>query len=106
MKRALIGTGAHAREVISIINRNQTNIESISCMFVDDVYYNESDIRLIQPLSLFNPIEYEVIVAIGDSKIREIVVNSLPKNTKFFTYIDPTAIIGELVSFGGGVYRA
>jgi len=86
MKKALIGYGGHAREVMSQMN---TQLEC----FVDDNYLTKNT----KPLSIFNPDEYIVMVAIGNSKDRFNVVNKLPKNTKYFTFIHPTALImGEV----------
>lgn len=102
-KRALIGAGGHAREVMSIINRNSPYITPISYMFVEDEYYNYDE-DYICPLSNFNPELYEVIVAIGDEKVRERIVNSLSKETKFFTYIDLTSIVDRSIMVGEGSY--
>ena len=102
-KRVLIGAGGHAREVMSVINRNYPKTSPISYMFVEDEYYRD-DKDYIIPLSNFNPELYEVMVAIGDSILRERLVNSLPKETKFFTYIDPTAIVDRSVVIGEGSY--
>ena len=84
MKKALIGMGGHAREVMMQIG------QTLPC-FVDDLYATEESL----PLSKFNPEEYEVMVAIGESKYRHDVVSRLPDNTRYFSYIHPTAIIGE-----------
>jgi len=70
--------------------------------FVDDEYYDGTN-QLILPISTFNPEEYDVVVAIADSKARERMVKSLPKNTKYFTHIHPTAQIhGSDVEIGEG----
>ena len=59
MKKALIGYGGHAREVMSQMG------EILPC-YVDDEYVNNNTL----PLSTIDPIEYEFMVAIGDSKLR------------------------------------
>jgi sugar O-acyltransferase (sialic acid O-acetyltransferase NeuD family) len=82
MKLALYGYGGHAREVALQIGQDVT-------FFVDDNYVNEHT----QPISLFNPDEYLMMVAVGDSKARYDMVQKLPKETKFFTFIHPTALI-------------
>lgn len=93
MKKALIGFGGHAREVVS-----QMGIK-LTC-FVDDQYVDENT----QPLSLFNPNEYMVIVAISDPKIRYNIVSKLPKETKYFTFIHPTSLIMDDVEIGEGSF--
>lgn len=79
MKRALVGYGGHAREVMSQMG------EKLTC-FVDDKYVNE----YTKPISEFNPEEYELMVAVADSQDRYEIVNRLPKETKYFTFIHPT----------------
>jgi sugar O-acyltransferase (sialic acid O-acetyltransferase NeuD family) len=93
MKKALIGYGGHAREVMFQMG------EKITC-FVDDQYVNEHT----KPLSEFNTKEYEIIIAIADPKNRFDVANRLPKNTKYFTWIHPTAIISDDVKIGEGSF--
>jgi sugar O-acyltransferase (sialic acid O-acetyltransferase NeuD family) len=82
MKLALYGYGGHAREVAAQIG------EEIA-FFVDDQYSN----NVAKPISLFDPEKYHMMVAIGDSRARFDIVQKLPKETKFFTFIHPTALI-------------
>jgi sugar O-acyltransferase (sialic acid O-acetyltransferase NeuD family) len=84
MKKALIGAGGHAREVMV-----QMSLE-LTC-FVDDKYVTHNTNTV--PLSLFNPKEYIVMVAIANSKDRHDIIQRLPKETKYFTWIHPTALI-------------
>lgn len=99
MKKGIIGAGGFGKEIywsLSMMERVNT------VFFVDDIYWDNSDDRIL-PLSLFNPDEYEVVVAIADSYHRERIVNNLPKDTKFFTYIHPSAQIhGPDVFIGEG----
>jgi acetyltransferase-like isoleucine patch superfamily enzyme len=96
MKKALIGAGGFADEV----KAHMELFDMIS--FVDDSYYKEND-NNIKPLSEFNPAEYEVLIAIGDPTAREQIVNRLPNETKYFTFIHPSAIIlGNDVEIGQG----
>lgn len=99
MKKGIIGAGGFAKEIFWSIDP----IERIGLkFFVDDSFYKEGDDKIL-PLSKFNPKEYEVLVAIADSKVRERMVNSLPSETKFFTHIHPSAQIhGEDVFIGEG----
>lgn len=86
MKKGIFGAGGFGREIFHGIG---TRFECV--FFVDDVYYSEQDNTL--PISLFDPNEYELIIAIGDPLEREKIVDKLPHNTKYFTYIDDRAII-------------
>jgi sugar O-acyltransferase (sialic acid O-acetyltransferase NeuD family) len=82
MKLALYGYGGHAREVAAQIGEKVT-------FFVDDEYSND----IAKPLSLFDPKKYHMMIAIGDSKARFNIVQKLPKETIYFTFIHPTALI-------------
>jgi sugar O-acyltransferase (sialic acid O-acetyltransferase NeuD family) len=82
MKKALIGYGGHAREVMAQMN------EKLTC-FVDDQYVVEDTVSL----SEFDPNAYIVMIAVADSKSRFDIVQRLPKETKYFTWIHPTALI-------------
>ena len=84
MKKAIFGFGGHAREVAMQIGGELT-------FFVDDKYSND----LAKPLSEFDPLEYEILVAIANPWEREEIVNRLPPKTEFTTFIHPTAIISQ-----------
>ena len=84
MKKAIFGFGGHAREVAMQIGGELT-------FFVDDQYSND----LAKPLSEFDPLEYEILVAIANPWEREEIVNRLPPKTEFTTFIHPTAIISQ-----------
>ena len=97
MKRALIGYGGHAREVISQMNK--PNI----IRFINDEYWEKKPNTL--PLSQFNPDKYEVMIAIGDSKDRFNISQKLPEKTKYFTFIHSTALImGDNIEIGEGSF--
>jgi len=82
MKLALFGYGGHAREVASQIDQEVI-------FFVDDEYAND----IAKPISQFNPEEYVMMVAVADSRDRFDIVQKLPKETQYFTYIHPTVLI-------------
>jgi len=93
MKKALFGYGGHAREVMA-----QMNVKLIC--FVDDDYVIEGT----RPLSEFNPKKYALMVAVADSKDRYDIVQRLPKETQFFTFIHPTALLMKDVEIGEGSF--
>lgn len=93
MKRALIGNGGHAYEVMMQIG------EYLPC-FVDDKLVDITSI----PLSKFNPKEYEIMVAVGDPLTRHSIVSKLPPTTNYFSFIHPTALIGKDVEIGEGSF--
>ena len=94
MKLALYGYGGHAREVAAQIDQE---VE----FYVDDEYVVEGT----QPISKFDPTTHYMMVAIGDSKNRFDVVQKLPKETIYFTYIHPTALIlDDNIEIGEGSF--
>lgn len=93
MKKAIYGYSGHAREVAALINEPFV-------FFVDDQWVNEHTMSI----SEFNKEEFEIIIAVGNPKDRFDIVNRLPKDTKYFTYIHPSAIILKNVEIGEGSF--
>jgi sugar O-acyltransferase (sialic acid O-acetyltransferase NeuD family) len=100
MNKAIIGAGGLGREIYASLDR----LDKISCVFfVDDLYYNSEPNTY--PLSKFNPEQYEVIVALGDPKARFEMVQKLPKETQYFTFIHPSAqILSKDINIGKGSF--
>lgn len=99
MKRALIGAGGFAREIKAHIGDPE-----MIC-FIDDNIFNKMETTSMSlfPLSKFDPLEYEVLVAVGTPQFRVDIVNRLPKNTKYFTFIHPSAqILDKDIFIGEG----
>jgi sugar O-acyltransferase (sialic acid O-acetyltransferase NeuD family) len=97
MKLALYGYGGHAREVAAQMQSDVT-------FFVDDKYVDNLT-HPIKPISAFNPHEYRMMIAIGDSRTRFDIVQKLPKETTYFTYIHPTALIlSDSIVIGEGSF--
>jgi sugar O-acyltransferase (sialic acid O-acetyltransferase NeuD family) len=93
MKKVLIGNGGHAREVMAQMGIKLTR-------FVDDEFVDEDSL----PISQFDPTKHAVMVAIANSKDRYDMVQKLPKETQFFTFIHPTALIMDNVEIGEGSF--
>lgn len=85
MKKAIIGNGGHAKEVIA-------HLSDDICVFVSDEFYDTNEINSL-PLSKFDPDIYEVMICVGNSSLREKIFKQLPQQTKFFSFIHPTALI-------------
>lgn len=94
MKKAIFGYGGHAKEVMC-------QLTDLVC-FIDDNYYKKENKTL--PLSKFDPTEYELLVAIGDSIKRKNIVQKLPRETKFFNFIHPTAQCFGNIKLGIGCF--
>lgn len=99
MKKGIIGNGGFGREVFhSFSDQDKEN----SIFFVSDEYYLNSMINTL-PLSEFNYEKYEVVVAVGDPKLRENIVKYLPKKTKFFTHIhESVKLLDKNIEIGDG----
>lgn len=93
MIKALIGFGGHAREVMAQMGLKLT-------CFVDDKFVTDDCL----PISSFDPEKYCVMVAIANSKDRFDVIQRLPKDTNFFTFIHPTALVMENIEIGEGSF--
>ena len=94
MKLALFGYGGHAREVAC-------QIEDEVTFFVDDEYAN----NIAKPISEFNPQEYAMMVAVADPKDRFDIVQRLPKETQYFTFVHPTVqILDSNIKVGVGSF--
>lgn len=93
MKKALIGYGGHAREVMAQMGKK------LPC-FVDNEYLTNKT----KPLSEFDPKKYKVMVVLGNPKHRYDMVNKLPKETKYFSWVHPTALIMDNVEIGEGSF--
>lgn len=94
MKLALFGYGGHAREVACQIDQEVT-------FFVDDEYAND----IAKPISEFDPEEYMMMVAVADSHNRKAIVDRLPKETKYFTFIHPSVhIMDTNIEVGEGSF--
>jgi sugar O-acyltransferase (sialic acid O-acetyltransferase NeuD family) len=98
MEKALIGAGGHAQEV-----RAHMGDFTIPC-FVDDSYWVPNSNNIL-PLSQFDTSRYEVMVAIGEPRVRFDIINKLPKETKYFTYIHPSAqLLANDIRIGEGSF--
>ena len=93
MKKVLIGNGGHAREVMAQMGVNLLR-------FVDDKYVDNDTL----PLSRFDSTKHVAMVAVADSKDRYDIVQRLPKETHFFTFIHPTALLMENIEIGEGSF--
>jgi sugar O-acyltransferase (sialic acid O-acetyltransferase NeuD family) len=82
MKLAIFGYGGHAREVAAQINKSVQ-------FFVDDEFVKD----FLLPISQFDPSVYEIIIAVAEPKERRKIAERLPTETRFFTFIHPTALL-------------
>ncbi len=108
-KILIIGASGFGREVLCcILDMLPVNTphlkEQIFFMDTEEFYSKTKEVsgfKVIDPQT-FNENDYKVSVAIGNPKIRENVVQDLPKNTVFQTVIHPTAVKSQWVKIGNG----
>ena len=93
MIRVLIGNGGHAREVMAQMG---TKLEC----FVDEQYLDNET----SSMSKFDPNIHIAMIVVSNSKDRYDIVQRLPKETKFFSFIHPTALIMDNVEIGDGSF--
>lgn len=94
MKLALFGYGGHAREVACQINQPVT-------FFVDDEFAKGE----IRALSTFDPLEFNIMIAVADCNLKKSIADKLPKQTRYFSFIHPTALIMDKnVTIGEGSF--
>lgn len=107
-KICIIGAGSFGREVlcciIDCIQMNNQKIEDIACFVERDDFINESKIMGVDviPQSKFNPLLYDVVVAIADPLVRKQIIEKLPPETTFATIIHPSVIYSQWVEIGEG----
>lgn len=96
---ALYGAGGHASEVIAQLKSMNYSVARI---FVDDQYVTEAFL----PISHFNPEEYLMMIPVSNSQARQKMVKKLPKQTEFFSFIHPTALIMDknTIKLGVGIF--
>lgn len=94
MKLAIFGYGGHAREVAA-----QTKKECV--FFVDDKYANQE----AKSINDFDPSQYMIIVAVANCDERKKIVERLPKETRYYTFIHPTALLMDKnIEIGEGCF--
>lgn len=94
MELALFGYGGHAREVACQIGKKVT-------FFVDEEY--ESEMAL--SIKKFDPSLYKIMIAVADCRERERIVKKLPVETKYFSFVHPSALIlDKNVEIGEGCF--
>lgn len=94
---AIIGDGGHAREVMCQMSEKLFR-------FVDDKYWNPSA-DMVFPISQFDPHKFKIMICISDPIARKEIVDRLPKETRYFSFIHPTALImDDNIQIGEGSF--
>jgi len=96
MSIAIIGNGGLGTEVKTYLKK--TGIQTKT--FVSDKFYNDTDD--VYKLSEFDPTTHLVLICISDVFVRANIVKTLPPETKYFTYIHPSAQVYTEYPIGEG----
>lgn len=92
-QKILIGKGGHSTEVS--ISLHSIGIMNITCLDENEFIEKFKD----------NLFEVEVMVAVGDSNLREQIVSRLPLETQYFSFVHPTAcIMDKSIKIGDGSF--
>lgn len=102
-KLCIIGTGGFAKEVLWLI-RDLGRMEEVVCFMEPEDIWQEREMLGIPvwSQSRFDAEKYKATIAIGNSKIREKVVQQLPADTQYETLIHPAAHVTPWVEIGEG----
>lgn len=96
---ALYGAGGHASEVIAQLKSMNYKIEKL---FVDEQYVRDG----YDSIKNFNPEDHLMMIPVSNSVARQKMFEKLPKETEFFSFIHPTALLMEIetISIGQGCF--
>ncbi len=95
MKKALFGAGGFAREI-----SNAMGFSDI-VFFVNDEYQDPN--KNIISINKFDPSEHMLLIAVADPLTRNKIVETLPIETKYYSFIDKNAVIMDSkVTIGEG----
>jgi len=84
-KIGIIGYGGFAREIMCRLKKNSYDI------FINEKFITNDIKNIVKPFENLDVNKYKILICIADSKIRNSIVNLLPSNTEYFTYIDKNA---------------
>ncbi|MFM2225333.1 MAG: hypothetical protein RJA07_1535 [Bacteroidota bacterium] len=107
-KICIAGTGGFAREVFTLlidcVSDKQINLKDFVRFQMPDKDYIKTEIMGIETIcdSEFNPTLHQLVIAVGEPKIRKKIVSLFPKETEYATLIHPNAIISNWVNIGEG----
>lgn len=106
MKTLIFGTGGFGQEVLWLLNDiySRKGIKPEAVFMVDDEWFTQKSTRktLIIKRSDFDPLLYQVVVAIGEPKDRKRIVESLPKETIYISLTHPSVIASDDLIIGKG----
>jgi sugar O-acyltransferase (sialic acid O-acetyltransferase NeuD family) len=94
MIKALWGAGGSSHDIMAM--------HGDMPRFVDEKYYKDNAENIL-PASEFNPLLYEILVTVAEPFARKRIVESLPKETRYWSYVHPSAqLLGKEIVISEG----
>ncbi len=106
-KICIIGASGFGREVLCCvldsIGNSNSKIEDIVC-FMEKDDFAETSVMGTEVIKQkdFDPLKYNIVVAVGDPAARKKIVEALPPSTTFTNVIHPSVVISPWVEIGEG----
>lgn len=107
-KIGIYGAGGFGQEtacyLMDCLQGSDYEIKDVAVFIVDDIYFKEPEILNIPVIkaSEFLYQNYEILVAIADPIQRRRIVESLPKDARFYTLIHPKAFVSKYAEIEKG----
>lgn len=107
-KQILIsGTGGCAKEVFTIIEDLEILDQFLGFIEPDFIFEKNETPKIIMdypvfPYSYVDPDKHSVVLAMGNSLIREKSVKQLPENIEYISLVHPSVIMSKRVEIGEG----
>ena len=107
-KFCIAGGGGFAREVFTLlidcVKDENINLKDWVRFVMPDKDYLKTEIMGIETIcdSEFNPNKHQVVIAIGESRVRKKIVGFFPKETEYATLVHPNVVCSDWVEIGEG----
>lgn len=94
---ALFGAGGHARETLLLLRQCGVPLSRIAGFFVDPQYCSDElmDGLPMLPMSSFDYLRQQAIIAVGNSLARRDIAGRLPVGTHFPSVAHPSAVMAD-----------
>jgi len=100
---AIIGAGGMGRDALLVLDALGLS-GRIRAFYEHDSHWRDRCIHDIpvRPLRELDIISSDVLVAIGNGELRKTIVQSLPPDTRYPTFVHPSTIVGRKVELAQG----
>jgi len=100
---AIIGAGGMGRDALLVLDALDLS-GNIRAFYEQASYWRDRCIHSIpvRPLHELDTTSSDVLVALGDGELRRTIIQSLPRDTRYPTFVHPSTIVGRKVELGPG----